>query len=54
MQEPPIIALKKLKLPKQIQNYMLFNDIDVNTMVKDYKDTIDQINDNGVSNIIHV
>jgi len=54
MQEPPISALEKLKLPKQIQSYMLFCDVDVNAMIKDYKDTIDQINDNGVSNIIHV
>ena len=54
LQGTPVDALKLLNLPKQIKNYLLFSDIDVNLMIKDYKDTMDYINDNGTSNIIHV
>ena len=54
LQEKPITAISKLNLPSQIKNYLLFNDVDVQTMIADYKETIDHINDNGVSNIIHV
>merc|ERR1711936_15220 len=54
LKEKPITAISKLNLPSQIKNYLLFNDVDVQTMIADYKATIDHINDNGVSNIIHV
>ena len=32
----------------------LYEDIDVDVMIKEYKDTIDHINDNGISNVVHV
>ena len=54
LQEKPLTAISKLKLPAQIGNYLLFRDVDVDAMIADYKETIDHINDNGVSNIIHV
>jgi len=54
LQEKPITGIPKLKLPAQIVDYLLFKDVDVEAMMKDYKETIDHINDNGVSNIIHV
>ena len=50
----PRVVIPKLRLPQQIQEYLLYNDIDVNVMIKEYKDTIDHINDNGVSNVVHV
>ena len=54
LHEKPLTAISKLKLPAQIGNYLLFRDVDVDAMIADYKETIDHINDNGVSNIIHV
>ena len=54
LQEVPARSLEKLSLPKQIKSYLLFCDVNINDMIKDYKDTIDHINDNGVSNIIQI
>ena len=54
LREKPITAISKLNVPAQIVNYLLFSDINVEEMIKDYKETIDHINENGVSNIIHV
>ena len=54
LRDVPSIALEKLPLPKQIKSYLMFSDINVDDMIKDYKDTIDYINDNGQSNIIHI
>ena len=54
LREKPISAISKLNVPAQIVNYLLFSDINVEEMIKDYKETIDHINENGVSNIIHV
>ena len=50
----PRVAIPQLRLPQQIQGYLLYEDIDVNVMIKEYKDTIDHINDNGISNVVHV
>jgi len=50
----PIETLPKLNLPKQIHDYMLFCDVNVDDMIKDYKETVEYINDNGVSNVVHV
>ena len=46
----PRVAIPRLRLPLQIQGYLLYKDIDVDVMIKEYKDTIDHINDNGISN----
>lgn len=54
LQEKPLTAISKLNVPAQIVNYLLFRDVNVESMIKDYKETIDHINENGVSNIIHV
>jgi len=54
LQEVPARSLEKLSLPKQIKSYLLFCDVNITDMIKDYKDTIDHINDNGVSNIIQI
>ena len=54
LQEKPLSAISKLNVPAQIVNYLLFRDVNVESMIKDYKETIDHINENGVSNIIHV
>ena len=50
----PRVSIPRLRLPQQIQGYLLYEDIDVDVMIKEYKDTIDHINDNGVSNVVHV
>ena len=50
----PRISIPQMRLPKQIQGYLLYEDIDVDVMIKEYKDTIDHINDNGVSNVVYV
>jgi len=50
----PKEALDKLKIPTQIKNYLLYKDVKIENMINDYKDTIEHINDNGVSNVIHV
>ena len=50
----PRVAIPRLRLPLQIQGYLLYEDIDVDVMIKEYKDTIDHINDNGISNVVHV
>ena len=54
LQENPITAISKLTVPAQIVNYLMFSDVNVEEMIKDYRETIDHINENGVSNIIHV
>ena len=54
LQENPITAISKLTVPAQIVNYLMFSDVSVEGMIKDYRETIDHINENGVSNIIHV
>ena len=54
LQEKPITAISKLTVPAQIVNYLMFSDVNVEEMIKDYRETIDHINENGVSNIIHV
>jgi len=50
----PCQVLGKLNLPTQIRNFLLYQDIKVDMMIIDYKDTIEHMNDNGVSNVIHV
>eukprot|EP00092_Neocalanus_flemingeri_P086369 GFUD01108835.1.p1 GENE.GFUD01108835.1~~GFUD01108835.1.p1 ORF type:complete len:148 (-),score=35.98 GFUD01108835.1:30-473(-) len=50
----PYQAMFKLNIPTQIKNYLLFHDLNVDLMITDYKDTIEHINDNGVSNVVHV
>ena len=50
----PRVSIPRLRLPQQIQGYLLYEEIDVDVMIKEYKDTIDHINDNGVSNVVHV
>ena len=50
----PRDAIRQLRVPSQIQRYLLYEDIDVGEMIKEYTDTIDHVNENGVSNIIHV
>ena len=50
----PRVSIPQLRLPQQIQGYLLYEDIDVDVMIKEYKDTIDHINDNGISNVVHV
>ena len=54
LREKPITAISKLTVPAQIVNYLMFSDVNVEEMIKDYRETIDHINENGVSNIIHV
>eukprot|EP00092_Neocalanus_flemingeri_P023913 GFUD01025940.1.p1 GENE.GFUD01025940.1~~GFUD01025940.1.p1 ORF type:complete len:626 (-),score=184.20 GFUD01025940.1:37-1914(-) len=50
----PYQAMDKLNIPTQIMNYLLFHDVKADLMITDYKDTIEHINDNGVSNVVHV
>ena len=54
LQNIPRVSIPQLRLPQQIQGYLLYEDIDVDVMIKEYKDNIDHINDNGISNVVHV
>jgi len=50
----PFLALRELNIPTQIKSFLLFQDVKIEEMISDYKDTIDHINNNGVSNLVHV
>lgn len=50
----PSRALTKLKLPSQIKEFLLYKEINVDEMILDYKETINHINDNGISHMVHV
>jgi len=52
--QKPYQALKNLNVPTLIKNFLSFQDVKVDGMITDYKETIDHINSNGVSNVVHV
>jgi len=52
--QKPFQAMENLKIPSPIKNFLLFQDVKVDAMITDYKETIDHINSNGVSNVVHV
>ena len=50
----PCQALGRLNIPAQIKHFLLYKDVKADLMISDYKDTIEHMNDNGVSNMVHV
>jgi len=50
----PHQAMKYLNVPTLIKNFLSFQDLKVDEMIADYKETIDHINSNGLSNVVQV
>ena len=44
--------MESLPVPPPIRDFLLFCDLDTDAMIKQYKDTMDHVSDNGSSNVL--
>ena len=45
-------AVELLPVPPPIKDFLLFCDLDAEAMIKQYKDTMDHVSNNGSANVL--